>query len=240
MAFLLTLLEFGWALLRYSWPLVNTLTDPGILLVNTVGIVLWSTVNGSGVPVHTRVGAVVLSESLLLLTWLLGYLYGLVVALVIYIWIWIFDLVTPARISPQKAVIFFRGKLEMKAHVHVWTKVSALASHTQTSGLEFCPDLVVVTKLLSACSKWSGDLSTLQATEVPFIGNKRLRRTRFLRAATDFSGKAQKWLRINLQIWWGNKVSVSEISFKWQLMLSKLIFVTTNLLDTTKAESCEI
>ena len=98
----------------FSWLLSTVVaftTNPAVLLVHGIGLVLWSSVIGSGqVKLRSCFQPLGLSEALLLVTWLLGYLQGLHVVIVTYIWLVVFEVSTPRRYSVKKGATFVKGE----------------------------------------------------------------------------------------------------------------------------------
>ena len=84
-------------------------TNPAVILIHTIGFILWSSVIGSQVKLRSAVPSIGLSETLLTLVWLLGYLHGFSVVLVTYIWVLVFETSIPLRCTTRKGA-FFVGK----------------------------------------------------------------------------------------------------------------------------------
>ena len=98
----------------FSWLLstvVDFTTNPAVLLVHGIGFILWSSAIGSGkVKLRSCVQPLGLSEAVLLVTWLLGYLQDLHVVMVTYIWLVVFEVSTPRRYSAKKGATFVKGQ----------------------------------------------------------------------------------------------------------------------------------
>ena len=81
-------------------------TTPAVILIHVIGFILWSSVIGSQVKLRSVAQYIGLSETLLVSVWLLGYLNGLSVLLMTYIWVVVFETSIPLRCTIRKGATF--------------------------------------------------------------------------------------------------------------------------------------
>ena len=102
--------KIQWNITMVITSLLNSILDftsnPAVILIHAIGFILWSSVIGSQVKLRSAAPSIGLSEVLLVLVWLLGYLHGLSVVLVTYIWVVVFETSIPLRCTVRKGATF--------------------------------------------------------------------------------------------------------------------------------------